>query len=292
MNNEIKKSDSLIFTATKVTANFKISVKIRLNDECKNGHQDFSITAETYVKSTNGRFVFSTGGCIHEEILKHFPKFAPFVALHLCDFKGQPMHCTANGFYHLDKMNQAEYCKYYRINKNQYKKLVLSANELHFGLNLLELGILEQWKKEADKAILMLQELTGIQFVENSTRSNFYEFEARIAEAKKCQSAGEFEPRYIEAEKARKAAEVKQAQYDSIKADFDKVVNGANIEYQVKKHILNCGLSLDNFIFYNHSGNAVFNWLDYKGKISQAQFDEFLAIPFPENFPTVNFCLK
>lgn len=39
------------------------------------------------------------GGCLHEEILRVFPKLAPLIALHLSDADGQPMHASANGLY-------------------------------------------------------------------------------------------------------------------------------------------------------------------------------------------------
>ncbi len=44
----MKQSNALRHTATKTVGNEVITVKIRLNDECKNGHQDFSITGDIY----------------------------------------------------------------------------------------------------------------------------------------------------------------------------------------------------------------------------------------------------
>ena len=40
-------------------------------------------------------------GCLHDLILKRFPKFADLAALHLSDIDGQPMHAEANGWYWL-----------------------------------------------------------------------------------------------------------------------------------------------------------------------------------------------
>lgn len=42
-----------------------------------------------------------SGGCDHEDILKHFPRFADLAALHLSDMDGAPMHAEANGWYSL-----------------------------------------------------------------------------------------------------------------------------------------------------------------------------------------------
>lgn len=42
-----------------------------------------------------------SGGCDHESILKHWPRFADLAALHLSDIDGVPMHAEANGWYDL-----------------------------------------------------------------------------------------------------------------------------------------------------------------------------------------------
>ena len=79
-----------------------MTIKIRLDDECENGHQDFSITGDIYQKGKpkTDRY-FLSGGCIHEEILKVRPDLKIFVNLHLSDYDGVPMHPTANMIYFL-----------------------------------------------------------------------------------------------------------------------------------------------------------------------------------------------
>ena len=51
----------------------RIDVEITLSDDCKNGVCHFSITADIYERRANGRYVWISGGCQHEEIEKHFP---------------------------------------------------------------------------------------------------------------------------------------------------------------------------------------------------------------------------
>ena len=41
--------------------------------------------------------------------------------------------------------------------------------------------------------------------------------------------------------------------------------------------IIEAGFSLNNFIYYNHSNEGVFNWVDYQDKITQEQLDELLT---------------
>jgi len=175
------KTNNLIFTATKETTKEKITVKVRLNDECKNGHQDFAITADIYEKNKNGRFIWAAGGCCHEEIIKHFPNLKMFVDLHLCDYTGAPMYPSANGLYHLTNgfhntpiespKFKTEYCEYYRITAEQFDALKTAKNKTQFAILLDSLGILNQWKEQANKAIKYLEELTGDEFLNDSRRS-------------------------------------------------------------------------------------------------------------------------
>ena len=58
----------------------------------------FSVTAEIFIP---GRRDYESGGCLHTEVLKYWPKLAPVVALHLSDDNGTPMHAQANSWYQL-----------------------------------------------------------------------------------------------------------------------------------------------------------------------------------------------
>ena len=40
-------------------------------------------------------------GCIHDDILRHWPELASVVALHLSDYTGEPSYAEANGWYWL-----------------------------------------------------------------------------------------------------------------------------------------------------------------------------------------------
>jgi len=66
----------------------QMTVTIRFDDQCQNGHQSFSITADV-----------AAGGCMHEEIAKVFPELAPLIKWHLTSCDG-PMHYIANTVYH------------------------------------------------------------------------------------------------------------------------------------------------------------------------------------------------
>lgn len=72
-----------------------IYAEVRFDDECSNGHQSFSITGDVY--TLQGRDI--AGGCIHDDIRKHFPELSPFIKWHLTSTDG-PMHYVANTLYH------------------------------------------------------------------------------------------------------------------------------------------------------------------------------------------------
>lgn len=78
----------------------RIECVIRFDDECKNGHNSFSITGSIYSsrKSDADRYHVA-GGCIHEEIEQYFPEFKHLIKWHLCSTDA-PLHYVANTTYH------------------------------------------------------------------------------------------------------------------------------------------------------------------------------------------------
>lgn len=291
---EVKTSNSLRFTATKSGVmvygeKADIIVKIRLDDECKNGHQDFSIVADIYKHGKRGDKNYIAGGCCHEEILKHFPEFEIFVKLHLCDYTGVPMYAVENGFYHLvegfnnvkpnESNFKAEFCNYYRIKPAQFDILIQSENKIRYALNLQNLGILEQWREEANKAILILEELTGVKFLVDSKRTQYTAPTAeQIAEEDKKDKEGYYKPENVQKRKAQEVADKKVAKYKAIEDDKNKEIAKALKEYEVNKSVLDAGLSLENFIFYSHSNTGCFNWKNYGERITKTEFEQFLKV--------------
>lgn len=141
---------------------YKMNVHISLGDFCKNGICDWSITADIYEKRRNGRYVYVSGSCCHEEILKYFPEFKSFVNLHLSNHYGQPMYPVENGFYHLKNSDKEKTMNYLRITETEYNTLRNSIEDkLHFKYLLYTLGIVDRWKQESLKAIKQLEALTG-----------------------------------------------------------------------------------------------------------------------------------
>lgn len=250
-----------------------IRIKIRLNDECKNGHQDFSITATYWEigKQRADKYMIG-GGCCHDEILRVCPELKIFVDLHLCDYKGIPMHATANGFYHLingfnntkpeNKSFIFKYCEYYRISKNQFNELKTAKNVIQYAMKLDKLNILKQWEEQANEGIQLLEKMTGNVFIVDSKRTQYIAPTAEeIKEENERQQTGYYTK---EAEQAREEAK-RDGIIAELKAEADKEIKKAQTEFEVKKQVLIIGgeKALNNCIFYNHTNTLSFNWRGY-----------------------------
>jgi len=266
-------TNSLRYSTTKIIGNESITVKIRLDDECKNGHQDFSITGDIYEagKPKTDRY-FISGGCIHEDIIKHFPEFETFVKLHLCDYNGVPMYAVANGFYHLrngfnnTKPNDAgfkkQFCDYYRLTPKQFNELNKAENKVQHAITLEKLDVLTQWKEEASAARFYLEQLTGKKFLADSTKSNF---DALTQEQREEENKRINEGYYTPAAKQAREELKKNDEVKKLEAERDKEIDKANLEFAVKLQVLNVGGSkaLKNCIFYDHTKQLAFNWRGY-----------------------------
>lgn len=77
----------------------KITVNIRFDDQCKNGHQSFSITADVYTDASRLRRDCQACGCLHDDIARIFPTLAPLIKWHGVNTDG-PTHYIANTLYH------------------------------------------------------------------------------------------------------------------------------------------------------------------------------------------------
>ena len=304
------KTNDLRYTTTKIGVmsygeKVDIIVKIRLNDECKNGYQDFSITANIYKSGKRSDESYISGGCCHDEILKHFPEFKIFINLHLADANGVPMYAVDNGFYHLkngfnntptkDEGFKAKFCSYYRLTIEQYDILKDSENKLEYAILLKDLGVLTQWKNEADEAVKMLEKLTGDKFVNDSKKSQYQDPESdKIADFRQKKKDGYFTPENKEkrANEAKKEKELKLI--ETIKNSAAKDINKIKVETKLKlwlishiKKLNNKKLTVkkgfdidvffDDYIYYNHSNTLSFG-TGYSWKtqtMSEKYFDLF-----------------
>jgi len=116
-------------------------------------------------------------GAMHEEVLKHFPKLAPVVALHLSDIDGAPMHAQANARYWMGltefKTWERTYGKpeplpaldvlarHLRISEDEAAELVARHPAYTDALEAEIEAMRPRWKAEADAARQLLDRLRG-----------------------------------------------------------------------------------------------------------------------------------
>lgn len=275
----------------------KTVIKIRLNDECKNGHEDFSITADIY---ENGRGV--GGGCCHDHILTLRPDLAPFVALHLSDYTGAPMHAMANAFYwfagwmgglgqkyHAGTGSDArtvEQCR--EIFREQVR--ATDAEMTFFGtcgameeaelqMFIEDLGIPARWRTEANAAIATLEEWAGMRFETASTRTQSTPLPAEKRGAMKAKRAsGYWEPDAVAARKAKASEDRKRAALVEASESRGNAVDKIDRKYRVKVwEIETFGPDGANLIYYDHTNEIAVNWSNLDRRMTREEFDAMVS---------------
>lgn len=291
MKTTIDTVSKLLYVIDINNAKANCKIKISLDDDCKNGHADFSITADFWEtgKPRAGKYE-TMAGCCHEEILKIRPDLKQFVDLHLADVDGVPMYAIANGFYHL-KHSSADVARdYCRLTAEEFEQIKTSEDETIFQYWLERLGVVERWKREADNAIALLEKWTDQKFKDTSTEKPFKTLGSKMKEVEQAIAAGYYSPEAIAAREQAKVDAKREAIKQGLNKERAEAIAKIECEYTVKMAVHLFGLPLDNFIFYDHTHQGVFNWKDYEKKISQQQLDEFLQseaykiIPFAVEF--------
>lgn len=275
-------TNNIVYTTTRVCKDGREwVVTIRLNDECRNGHIDFSITGAEYSGPKRGDKACLSMGANGDRIAKEFPEFQIFEDLHLATATdGAPMFAISNGFYHLKNSNIEVARQYISATNEEIEALKVCEDEQYYQYVLEEMGIPKRWKAAADKAIALLEEWTGKKFKDDSTKAGYTPLTAAQTKAIKAKiKAGYYTPAQIAKRETTKAEQKRAAKFASIKDKRDKEIKKAETEYQVQFAVLTGGLDLDNFIYYNHSNEGVFNWNTsaYNKAVTLEEFDKFLA---------------
>lgn len=293
--NTMEKSSDLRWSTSREKNGYTFVIDIRLNDECNNGHEDFSITGKYWSpgdRKTNNNACF---GAIGDTVVEHLPSFGIFNDLHLCDFNGAPMYSLGNGYYHLVN-NGPESCqKYLRLNEVEIDVLKNSADEQHFTYLFNKFKVHERWKVEAEGAIEFLEKVTGKKFESKATKSHFTPmsdeemddfFNTKI-------KTGYYNPENIEKRRVEAEQKKKQELIDKIKTDAQKKIDNINGEMNLKLEILDKGGSVYNLIYYTHTNEAVFNWSRTNPFVTPSEYAELMDKIDYSNLPEgITFKLK
>lgn len=293
----------------------KTVIKLRLNDECRNGHEDFSLTADIYEKDMRGNWRDVGGGCCHEHILALRPDLAPFAALHLSDWQGAPMHASANAWYwfqgaypesadHSPNLGAChggtgsgaktpQECReifksYVRASDEQIVAIAAenprTSQELQAVME--DLGFPQRWGNQAAFAISQLEKWTGKKFESQATRSQFTplspEARATIAERR---ASGYYLPENVAARDRAAKAKRKENRITELKKDHAKAIQKLKDKLAVELALADFFPEKANAIYYDHTRQVSFNWSNLERLHTREEFDAFAASEQAKTLP-------
>ena len=271
--------NNLYIRFTKRVGDEEIDAIVKVQDDCRNGFNEFTVDGDVYKIHDDGRKSWFKGGCVHDVIVEHFPELKPFVDLHLSDVNGTPMYPVENGAYYVKENRKEALKNNLRLTWAEVDYIFEHTDpedKEHFKYLLNKLGLPQRWKKEALEAIAMLEEMRNVKFEDNSTKLRDINMsEEEMAHFKKLEDEGYYSPSSIkqrikEREDAKKAAK-RQELIDSYNNEVEKFRRCLMVKLYVFEHGL-----LDNFIYYDHTNKGVFNWKDYGHRVTQEEFTEFM----------------
>lgn len=134
---------------------------IEVSLSSKSSKPYFSITGSIYKKGKpRTEKYLETSGAIGHHIAQEFPEYQIFEDLHLSNYKGEPMYCIDNGFYHIKNSKPSVVKEYLRLHDDELAEVLKALNKLHLSKILFDLGVPERWLNEAREGIALLEELT------------------------------------------------------------------------------------------------------------------------------------
>lgn len=155
----------------------RIKVRAELVHLEGNASPYFSITGEVDRQAKNNRWMQEKCGCIHDDIIKHFPKLQPLVDIHLSDENGVPMHAYANAGYWAGhckiqpEKNTDILAKHLRVSKEKANEMTTYINH-HYGEfdkittpesawanTCQDFDLPKQWAAEAEAALELLNKI-------------------------------------------------------------------------------------------------------------------------------------
>lgn len=229
-------------------------------------------------KEFNGKnYTVYAGGCLHEEIVAIRPDLQLFVDLHGTTAKGVPYYPIENGFYFI-KEGKGDARRYLRLTEEETAIIAGAEDKLHLKYLLYSLNIPARWEAEAKKAIALLEQWTGKTFMDDSKKELWQPpAPEEITVIQERINNGYYSPEKKIARVQVAKSEQMQKLMEKLAKERDKDIQQANDEYNVKIAVLNAGLTLENFIYYNHINTGKFNWLDHAPSVSEEAFNQFLA---------------
>lgn len=158
----------------------RIKARAELVHRDGNSNAYFSITGEVERRANNNRWVFESGGCVHEEIVAQFPQLQLLCDIHLSDENGVPLYAYANAAYWAgltkwQRLDLPALAKHLRVTETTATEILkyiencygqfdeITTPESAWVTTFDDFGLFDQWLAEAETAIKMLNRLSQLE---------------------------------------------------------------------------------------------------------------------------------
>lgn len=262
---------------------FNCLIKIRLNDECRNRHEDFSITATFWSPGrarVDGNML--CGGCCHDIILEVRPDLKMFIDLHLADVDGMPMHTAANGYYHL-KGGDVSMERYFGLPAETVAPLYVALSQTHFCYLMEKAGIPELLKQKAQIAINWLNEHSEYTFEPKGEKRHYKPLTERTkARFDKLYASGFFEnfedrlngreAKVLERRNKTKVKKLIRDERSALEKKRRELLDAETV-CEINALLIETFKKEPNAIFYNHTRQFSFNWKSWGDKYTELEIE-------------------
>ena len=289
------KTNNIGRTETMRIEKFIITIKARLNDECKNGHEDFGLTYSLW-EEKNGRKYDIGGGCAagstDQIVRKAIRKFGlePVERVHLSDMNGVPMYPTANAIYHAKNSGFEVFRDYLRLTDEEAKQAFYIDDEFGLYVWLLDNGIIDRWKNEANEAIKAIINGRDIEFESTATKKQGHWYfkhdvtEGAIRAQRDLIRDGYYTPERYGQHRENETLNACMQSLNNSMGYLQRRIDEAEMDIKFKcalrdiicEHVAEFKkpiLLIDNSIFYQHRNEIAFNWRNFSDKVNDEDYE-------------------
>lgn len=276
----MKKNELKYKETKKIGENTFIDVEIGLRYRKENFFSYFYAVGDVYELQRVRKKIISSG-CIHEEILKYFPEFKTFVQLHGNSSYGMPMHMISNIKFYIDNDEIDAICSSLCISDVMAKELICWGEEIDYIKYFLEENdIIYHLRSKANKAIKLLEELTGDKF-ENPDVLNIHDYmpldNDTKEKIKKLHENGYFTMDNVIKRRDEKIKELNLKFLEKEKMKLEKEKREIDNEIKVLEYLCDEGISLNNHAYLRSVNVLAINVFKYReNAMSEEDYKRFL----------------
>lgn len=276
----MKKNELKYKGTKKIGENTFIDVEIGLRYIKENGYSYFYSLGDVYELKRMRKKVISSG-CIHEEILEYFPEFKTFVQLYGNSSYGMPMHMISNIKFYIDNDEIDAICSSLGISDVMAKELICWGEEIDYIKYFLEENdIIYHLRSKANKAIKLLEELTGNEF-DNPDVLGIYDYmpldNDTREKIKKLHENGYFTMDNVIKRRDEKIKELNLKFLEKEKIKLEKEKREIDNEIQVLEYLCDKCISLDSHAYLRGVNVLAINlYKNRENAMSEEDYKRFL----------------